>query len=98
MWWCVDWPRHEFVPRVWVNAAFGGDCAEQCVQHEKRAGDGPAAAHARSGAAPVVTREPRACGCNQLRNLFDYLCLDTRFLRRKLKRVVPIDLFDLAFK
>jgi hypothetical protein len=67
-------------------------------QKEKTAGDTPAAAHAGSDAAPVVTREACAGSRDQLCDLCNGGCVNTGFSGRKLERIFGVDLFDLPFK
>src|SRR6266568_1447576 len=72
----VDRLRHKFVPRIWKDAAFRCDRAEQSIEHEKSARYRPAVTNAGSHAAPIVTAEARTRGRDKPGDLFDRFRVD----------------------
>ena len=86
----MDGARNEFVPGIGVEPARCRHRTQQRVEHEERAGDLPATFIGGGGATPVVGRQARAGGGDDLRHLSQDFRLDSRLLSRVLERVALV--------
>src|SRR5437867_6647221 len=96
--WRVNWFRHELVPGIRKDAAFGRHRAEQRVQHEQSACYGPSVADSRSHTAPVMTGEASAGSRHDLRDFLDRFGVDSRFCCGEFEGVFVIEFFQDALK
>ena len=84
----VDWSWDEFIPSVWIRAAFGSDGAKQCIKEEERPRNLPAARVPCGSASPGVRRESSARFGDQVGDIGDDSNVDAGLLRGELEGVV----------
>src|SRR6266705_5923179 len=94
----VNWLRHELVPGIRKDAAFGRHRAEQRVQHEQSACYGPSVADSRSHTAPVMTGEASAGSRHDLRDFLDRFGVDSRFCCGEFEGVRGIEILQDVFE